>query len=62
MICFIKNQASSEPEVEKLLILLTSDIPSYDLPGLNVVIPYMHSADASWTRSLNRFAVNLKGL
>ena len=35
---------SVKPEVEQVLMLLLLDIPSYDLPGLNVNIPDNHSA------------------
>ena len=33
------HQVSPEPQIEQLLTLLTSNIPSYNLSGLNVKIP-----------------------
>ena len=33
------HQISPKPKIEQALMLLTSDIPSYDLPLLNVKIP-----------------------
>ena len=39
---------STEPEVEQIQMSLTSDMPSYDLPEINVTVP---------NRPLSRFII-----
>ena len=41
---------SPEQELEQMLVLLISDIPSYDFPGLNVNFLRGHSSDENLTR------------